>query len=202
MEVIRNSQKRVQNKSDVAVTSRTLVMSHSNTKENKANAIMFLARHGLKAERLIVSEYVPELKSLEKVPQEQAETICQAMSQIAYWRITPMGGKPLDAAGAKGENFDLKAELEGEALRLQLNGRLDTLTAPGLLAFFEKTAEENTVSGVSVDCGSLDYISSAGLRVLLIMQKRCKEGVTLRGINDTVRDILEQTGFDEILKTA
>jgi anti-anti-sigma factor len=202
MEILLKSKKRAQDKSDVSVTSRTLVVSPSNAEENIRIAMMFLARHGLKAERLIVSEYVPELKSLEMVTPEQAESIRQAMTKYAYWKITPIGGKQLDAAGTKGENFDLKAELEGDKLKLQLIGRLDTLTAPGLLAFFEKTAEENTIIAVDVDCGSLDYISSAGLRVLLIMQKKCKEGVILRGINDTVREILEQTGFDAILNIA
>ena len=49
------------------------------------------------------------------------------------------------------------------------------------------------------DFTDLEYISSAGLRVLLIMQKRCKRGITLKCINDDIREILEQTGFDSIL---
>ena len=50
-----------------------------------------------------------------------------------------------------------------------------------------------------MDCHALDYISSAGLRVLLIMRKKCEEGVSLSGINETVGEILDQTGFSEIL---
>ena len=49
------------------------------------------------------------------------------------------------------------------------------------------------------DCHALDYVSSAGLRVLQIIQKGCKEGVTLTGANDLVSDIISQTGFSEIL---
>ena len=45
----------------------------------------------------------------------------------------------------------------------------------------------------------LSSISSAGLRVLLIMRKKCEEGVCLSGINETVGEILDQTGFSEIL---
>ncbi|WP_196810148.1 STAS domain-containing protein [Butyrivibrio sp. WCD3002] len=52
---------------------------------------------------------------------------------------------------------------------------------------------------MQIDCHALDYISSAGLRVLVIMKKGCKEGVSLIGVNDLVSDILGQTGFSEIL---
>lgn len=53
---------------------------------------------------------------------------------------------------------------------------------------------------MTVDCSHLDYISSAGLRVLLIMHKVYTGGVTLCGANEVVTEILSQTGFDSILK--
>ena len=119
--------------------------------------------------------------------------------KVAYWKITPMEGIRLDTAGIGGEAFGLEAEFAGDVIRLWLKGRLDTLTAPELLTFFEKAAAENEIHGIVADCASLDYISSAGLRVLLIMQKRCDMGVTVRNVNESVREILEQTGFDAIL---
>jgi anti-anti-sigma factor len=77
-------------------------------------------------------------------------------------------------------------------------GRLDTITAPSLLSFFEKTRSEQLVSAVEVDCGRLDYVSSAGLRVLLIMHKACEGGVSLNDTNEVVSEIMSQTGFDSI----
>ena len=64
----------------------------------------------------------------------------------------------------------------------------------------EKVVEtaRKVVDAVDVDCGRLDYISSAGLRVLLIMHKACKGGVSLHGENEVVSEILSQTGFDSI----
>jgi len=200
MEVLLKDQKQAQDKSDVPVTARTLVVSNRNAEENIRNAMMFLAKHGLKAERMIVKDHAPELASLKMATPEQAKAIRQSMGQYAYWKITPIAGKQLDTTGAKGEVFDVKAELAEEKLNLRLFGRLDTLTAPALIAFFEKAFDENTVEGVDADCAALDYISSAGLRALLMMQKRCEKGVTVRNINETVREILEQTGFDSILK--
>lgn len=96
----------------------------------------------------------------------------------------------------------MQASVTGDTLILSLKGRVDTLTAPNLLALFERVKAEHALSDVSIDCGDLEYISSAGLRVLLIMQKSCPNGVKLSGINQVVREILEQTGFDAILDIA
>ena len=87
-------------------------------------------------------------------------------------------------------------KLEG-TLELTLSGRLDTISAPNLLTFYERHKAD--IQSVHVDCEKLDYISSAGFRVLLIMQKGCVGGVTLKGINNVVREILEQTGFDTLI---
>ena len=119
--------------------------------------------------------------------------------KAAYWKITPLEGIKLDTAGVGREDFGVEAEFAGDVVRLWLKGRLDTLTAPELLTFFNKTAAENEIHGVVADCASLEYISSAGLRVLMIMQKRCDMGVTVRNVNKTVQEIMEQTGFDSVL---
>ena len=96
------------------------------------------------------------------------------------------------------EGFQVNAFIQNGTLSLALTGRLDTITAPSLLSFFEKTKSGQSVNAVDVDCGRLDYISSAGLRVLLIMHKACRGGVSLHGENEVVSEILCQTGFDSI----
>ncbi|MBQ6325632.1 MAG: STAS domain-containing protein [Clostridia bacterium] len=96
------------------------------------------------------------------------------------------------------EGFQVNAFIQNGTLSLALTGRLDTITAPSLLSFFEKTKSEQSVDIVDVDCNRLDYISSAGLRVLLIMHKACKGGVSLHGENEVVSEIMCQTGFDSI----
>ena len=96
------------------------------------------------------------------------------------------------------EGFHVEATIQDGTLSLALAGRLDTITAPSLLSFFEKTKSQQSVDAVEVDCGRLDYISSAGLRVLLIMHKACEGGVSLRGENEVVSEIMSQTGFDSV----
>ena len=88
---------------------------------------------------------------------------------------------------------------EGDKLVVVVEGRLDTTTAID----FEK-AFEDTLVGVSelvLDMNGLEYISSAGLRVLLKLQKRMvyQGKMTLIGVNENVMEVLEITGFLGIL---
>ncbi|MBO4359556.1 MAG: STAS domain-containing protein [Eubacteriaceae bacterium] len=87
---------------------------------------------------------------------------------------------------------------EGTAV-FTLEGRLDTNTSPDL----EKELNENLegITDLTMDFASLDYISSAGLRVLLSTQKAmAKKGeLKVTNVNDTIMDIFEMTGFTEIL---
>jgi len=84
-------------------------------------------------------------------------------------------------------------------LIIRVEGRLDTVTAPAL----EIELKEN-VAGVEkliLDFASLDYISSAGLRVVLAAQKIMnKQGeMIVKNVNETVNEIFEITGFCDVL---
>ncbi len=90
--------------------------------------------------------------------------------------------------------------LEGSTLLISLEGRLDTQTAPEL----EKELDTSLDSAESLifDFTGLDYISSAGLRVLLSAQKRMtrKNGsMVVRNVGSTIMDIFQVTGFEDIL---
>lgn len=93
----------------------------------------------------------------------------------------------------------IKKELNDGELKVEVSGRLDTVTSPEL----EKFLMENFtgVSSLILDFAQLEYISSAGLRVLLIAQKQMnKQGkMALINVNEAVMEILELTGFDQIL---
>ena len=78
-----------------------------------------------------------------------------------------------------------------------LRGRMDTITAPELLKAWEAEKGGASITAAEIDCSRLQYISSAGLRVLLILQKG-GAWVRLTGVNDAVWEILEATGFIDI----
>ena len=89
---------------------------------------------------------------------------------------------------------------EAEKLTVAPEGRLDTATA----LEFEKTLGEllNGVSDLILDMKKVTYVSSAGLRVLLKLQKiMLNQGkMKLIGVNDIVMEVLEITGFANILR--
>ena len=89
--------------------------------------------------------------------------------------------------------------LNGTELSMALEGRLDTITAPELEAELKSALEGVTV--LKLDLEKLEYISSAGLRVLLAAQKTMnKQGsMVLSHVSDVVMEIFEVTGFSEIL---
>ena len=95
--------------------------------------------------------------------------------------------------------LDIKKTLENETLTLALKGRLDTTTAPQL----ETQLKEHMarIKHLVLDFAELEYISSAGLRVLLaaqkVMQKQGSMKVT--HVNEVIAEIFEITGFNEIL---
>ena len=90
--------------------------------------------------------------------------------------------------------------LDGAALTLALEGRLDTTTAPQLEAELKNslTAE---VTGLTLDLKELAYLSSAGLRVILAAQKQMnKQGrMVIRNVCETIMEVFEVTGFTDIL---
>lgn len=88
---------------------------------------------------------------------------------------------------------------EGSKLNITVEGRLDTTTAPELEAVIRD--EINGVTELVIDLDKLEYISSAGLRVLLAAQKiMMKQGqMVVTNPNDVIKEIFEVTGFSDIL---
>lgn len=87
----------------------------------------------------------------------------------------------------------------GNELKIKLAGRLDTTTAPQLEAELKQSI--SSITSLVLDFSELEYISSAGLRVLLATQKvMSKQGnMVIRNINETISEVFEVTGFSDIL---
>ena len=87
-----------------------------------------------------------------------------------------------------------------DTLVVTLSGRLDTTTSPQL----EKALQENLngIHAIIFDFADIEYISSAGLRVLLSAQKRMNAdggAIKLIHVNETVMEVFDITGFTDIL---
>ena len=89
--------------------------------------------------------------------------------------------------------------INGNDLTLALSGRLDTTTASQLEAELKESL--GGVKNLVLDFAALEYLSSAGLRVLLATQKLMnKQGsMVVRNVNETIMEVFEVTGFCDIL---
>jgi anti-sigma B factor antagonist len=93
----------------------------------------------------------------------------------------------------------LTTEKNGTALTVHLSGELNTLTAPELSALLNK--ELGGVKALTLDFKECDYVSSAGLRVLLAtfkQMKAAKGSMSLANVGENFRDVLENTGLDAV----
>lgn len=98
-------------------------------------------------------------------------------------------------------NITMNMNEEQDRLFMKIEGRLDTKTAPDLEEKVNQAMEK--VSSIVMDFTELEYVSSAGLRVLLRTHKAMKAkkgGMIIRGANEEVQEVFTITGFSDILK--
>lgn len=93
----------------------------------------------------------------------------------------------------------IEKKAEGTELTIAVSGRLDTMTAPNLEQELKKSLDG--VTGLVFDFGQLEYISSAGLRVVLSAQKTMNRQGSMKIIHasEEVRDVFDITGFSDIM---
>ena len=95
--------------------------------------------------------------------------------------------------------MEIKKNQAGDNVTFEVIGRLDAATSPQLEK--ELNTSLNGVKNLTLDFNKLEYIASAGLRVLLVAQKRMnKQGnMTIRNISEEVKEVLDMTGFINFL---
>ena len=97
--------------------------------------------------------------------------------------------------------MDIIKKYNEKELTIEVKDRIDTVTAPD----FENEImdEMGKFDSLIIDFTDLEYISSAGLRVLIATQKKLKPEnipMTIKNVNDTINEIFKMSGFDKILK--
>lgn len=97
--------------------------------------------------------------------------------------------------------MDIKKNYAEKELTLFIIGRIDTITSQSLEK--EINDEMGNFDSLILDLADLEYISSAGLRVLISTQKKLKSDdipMAIKNVNDNVHEIFRMSGFDKILK--
>ena len=157
----------------------------------------FLKSQGFDVKAETVSTYLPELRT---VSAEELQQLKEAYRKMEIWTMTAnqaagKSEKPLDP----NLPFEVRSEITDGLFSVSVQGRMDTITAPELLKQFQEAGEG--IEAIRVDVSQMPYVSSAGLRVLLMMYKSLadKDKFEMTGVSDDVREILETTGFDQFL---
>ncbi len=99
----------------------------------------------------------------------------------------------------EGKQMTINKNLEGTKLEILLEGRLDTTTSPMLETELKQALDG--ITELTFNFEKLEYISSAGLRILLAAQKRMsKQGsMVVKNVNEVIAEVFEVTGFSDIL---
>ena len=157
-----------------------------------------LKEYGLKTEKVVFyrDDFEPSVKNI--ISKEQLEKLKDNFRKIYIDVITVEENKSV--LDDNDSEFSFTSSCDGEnGLNILVSGRLDTITSPELLEFFETEVKEANFKSVTFDFSNLSYISSAGLRVLLIY-KKCIDNLKVINANDYISGIFEQTGFADIIE--
>ena len=121
------------------------------------------------------------------------------MKSFHVWKMTATEEKK-EVNLQTDNGLDIRYQHSGDALQIALKGRLDTLSAPELMELFDKLCAGEPFAKLVFDMENLEYLSSTGLRVFLMMAKRLgSENVFVDNANALIRDIFDTTGFSEVV---
>lgn len=158
--------------------------------------------YGLKVERIPYYRDDLELKTFSKLTPEQIAKLKALIRQVHIWKITSDPNVSIDASKQSSyEEGDFSSTFRNASGRLQIKlcGRVDSITAPVFLKAWEEEVKTGKVDSVVTDCADLKYISSAGLRVLLIIKKSLPGNeFILHNVNEPIMEILDTTGFSDL----
>ncbi len=167
----------------------------------------YVKSKGFDLNEVCMGDYLPEhLGALDGNPGAD-EAVREAFKKMFFWELSVSEGAKDTGSGQEvvkqsyhsgSKAFSVDALKENDLLKMTLSGRLDTLTSPDLLKSYQEASADGNINSIELDFENLEYVSSAGLRVLLIMYKglKNKNNFKLTNVNDAVREILETTGFD------
>ena len=98
----------------------------------------------------------------------------------------------------KVKDISLESSVTAQELRISLTGRLTAENTPGVQENIMALAEDAKPSQVTIDAAALKYISSSGLRLLLLLKKKCP-AVQIINVSRDIEETLRLTGFDKLL---
>lgn len=181
--------------------SKTTLLNNKFYDPDPDKVKQFVSDMGFDLEMIPMKDYLPEsIDSFKDLSADIRKKAVDALGEVNFWIMT-VNPKIREELTLDENKFKADVKLSDDTLNISLSGRLDTITAPGLLSLYKEADGKGTINAICIDMKELEYISSAGLRVLLIMRKAIEDDdkFSLINMSDDVRDIFETTGFDSIM---
>lgn len=164
---------------------------------------------GLLVEKIPYYREDMELQLFDAMTEEEIEKLKENMKHVNVWKITLDPDFKEDADDVNASEvpidpdlpFEVKSSFREGLFEVSIQGRMDTITAPEVLKQFQEAGDG--ITDIHVDVSNMAYVSSAGLRVFLMMYKslKDKDKFKMTGINAEVRGIIETTGFADFFIT-
>lgn len=181
------------------------VVKNSDSKKMAVDYEKIEARY--KAKGLLV-EKIPyyrddlELQLFDAMTEEEIAKLKENMKHVNVWKITADPDFKEETAIDPNLPFEAKSSFNDGLFEVSVQGRMDTITAPEVLKQFQDAGDG--ITAIHVDVSRMAYVSSAGLRVFLMMYKSLadKNKFEMTGINEAVHEIMVTTGFDQFFLDA
>lgn len=154
----------------------------------------FIGKMGFEVKEIRVNDYLPDHFGILPPSSSEDARVRDVFRKICLWELTvkeTSESKPIQDLP-----FHVDSEFMNGKFTARIQGRMDTITAPELLEQYQKA---DGVKAIELNIEKMSYISSAGLRVLLIMYKSLedKDQFHMVGVTDSIKEIMEVTGFDQ-----
>lgn len=173
--------------------------SRNNTENSLEDALKMMSEAGLSVEVLPLYLEDMDYESFKLVDEDKREELKKLFKEGVLVKATfdPDKSKPNDELNFE---FAVLPEYDNGILKIKVNGRLDSVTAPKLQKVYESIDNADLAEEIIFDFSELQYVSSAGLRVLLSIKKKNDER-TVRVVNaiDSIKEVFDMTGFNYLL---
>ena len=160
----------------------------------------FIRKMGFDLTELCMADYLPDQLGSLGADQDADDAVRSEFKKMMFWELAATKTADMQSASPDPDlPFAVESKLENGVFSVSIQGRMDTITSPELLKQIQDAGEG--IESIHVDISRMAYVSSAGLRVLLIMYKSLadKDNFEMTGVSEDVREILETTGFDQFL---
>jgi len=157
----------------------------------------FVKDMGFELQLVPVYDHMPDQFGSLRMAPEVEDGVREVFKELFYWELTV--ARAGEVREHHGTSFSADAAIVGSLLRFTLTGRLDTLTAPDLLELYQGI-DPQSYERIEVDLRGLEYVSSAGVRVLTIMAKGLKDmsGFHITNAQSTVYEVFAAMGLTDL----